>query len=71
MGGRTIGLRAHRTWVCAALFALCCAAVQPVNAQDPSRLSVVDVSADESDATIDFIVTLSAESRVTVTVDRN
>lgn len=66
----------HRRWVSSAVFALLCSAVEPAFAQDLPKLSVADETADETadtvdqtDATLDFVVSLSASASGEVTVD--
>ena len=54
----------HRRWVSATVFSLLCFAVEPAFAQDLPRLSVADATANEADATIDFVVSLSASERL-------
>ena len=51
------------------MFALSCSAVEPVFAQDLPTLSVADATARESNATIDFVVSLSASASGGATVD--
>ena len=59
----------HRLRVSAAVFALLCFAVELAFAQDLPKLSVADATANEADATIDFVVTLGASASGEVTVD--
>ena len=66
----------HGWWVCTAILALSCSLAGQAYAQDLPTLSVADVSADETydtandtAATIDFVVSLSESAADEVTVD--